>query len=87
MGRTIKPVRYEVEAQLQELRSYLNCLRKEDREAFERLSADIKKHISAITYANPLDPGELMQWSALLELEKELKKVKDEVDRCIQGEG
>jgi len=85
MGRTVIPIRYEVDAQLQELKQYLNGLRKADREPFERLLVDVKKHMSAITYANPLNPNELMQWSALLELEKRIIKLKNEIDRHLQG--
>ena len=79
MGRTVKPVRYEVEAQLQELKGYLRALRKEDREYFDALYADVKNHLSAISYANPLNPNELMQWSALLELEKKVQKLKNDI--------
>ena len=84
MGRTVMPVRYEVEAQLEELRRYIKALRKEDREYFDKLYASVKKHLSAISYANPLNPHELMQWSALLELEKKLVKLKNEVNRHLQ---
>ena len=87
MGRTVMPVRYEVEAQLGELRRYLKGLRKGDRVHFERLYADVKKHISAITYANPLNPGELMQWSAIIELEKEINRLKNEINRCFHERG
>lgn len=83
MGRTVIPVRYEVDAQLQELRSYIRSLRKEDRDHFESMYADVKKHISSISYANPLNPNELMQWSAILELEKKIANLKNEIDRHI----
>ncbi|MFC1769185.1 hypothetical protein ACFLZX_05465 [Nanoarchaeota archaeon] len=76
MGRTVKPVRYEVEAQLLELRRYVKSLRKEDREYFENIYAEVKKHISSVSYANPLNPNELMQWSAIIELEKKIERLK-----------
>ncbi|MBD3204272.1 hypothetical protein GF327_08310 [Candidatus Woesearchaeota archaeon] len=79
MGRTIRPIRYEVEAQLDELRRYIKSLRKQDRKHFEELYADVKKHISSISYSNPLNPHELMQWSAILELEKKIGKLKKEL--------
>lgn len=81
MGRTVRPVRYEVNAQLDELRHYIKALRKEDREHFEELYADIKGHISAISYANPLNPDNLMMWSAMIELQKKIRQLKDDIDR------
>lgn len=88
MGRTVIPVRHEVEAQLTELRKYLICLPIEDRAAFEKLYADVKRHLSAITYANPLNPVELMQWSAILELEKKVEELRMKIGReTIDREG
>lgn len=84
MGRTIRPVRYEIEAQLDELRRYLVSLRQEDREHFEAVVSDIKSHISSISYSNPLNPNELMQWCALLGMQKRIAKLKNEIDRHIQ---
>jgi hypothetical protein len=83
MGRTIMPVRYEIEAQLAELKAYIKALRKEDREHFEKLYADVKCHVSAVGYANPLNPAELMQWSAIIELHKQVRLLKNEIDRHI----
>ncbi len=85
MGRTVRPVRYEIDEQLEELRAYVKSLRAEDRAYFEELIVDVKKHISSVSYSNPLNPNELMQWSALIELEKKIKRMKDEIDRHIQG--
>ncbi len=81
MGRTIRPVRYEADYQLDELRRYVKALRRADKDKFERLYADVKKHISSISYANPLNPSELMQWSAILELEKKIEELKKRLDR------
>lgn len=83
MGRTVRPVRYEVEAQLEELKRYVRALRKQDMRFFEKLYSDVKKHISSISYSNPLNPNELMQWSAIIELEKKLDKIKNDIDRCV----
>lgn len=83
MGRTIKPIRNEVDAQLNELKKFVKALRKEDLTHFRELYADIKKHISSISYANPLNPNELMQWSAIIELKKEINKIKNDVNRHI----
>ena len=83
MGRTIKPARYEIDAQLNELKQFVRALRKEDIIYFESLYADVKKHISSISYANPLNPNELMQWSAIIELKKEISKIKNDIMMCI----
>ncbi len=77
------PVRWEIEAQLQELKGYIKSLRKEDRMHFEILYSDVKKHISSMSYANPLNPVELMQWSAILEIRKDIRKIKNEINRLI----
>jgi predicted RNA-binding protein with EMAP domain len=76
MGRTIPPVRHEIESRLSELRKFLTALRKEDREHFSKIYSSVKKHISATSYAHPLDPNELMQWSAILELEKKIERIR-----------
>ena len=83
MGRTVIPVRYEIEAQLSELRQFVKCLKKEDRLYFEEIYANVKQHISAMSYANPLNPGELMQWTAIIELEKKVHNLKNEINRCF----
>ncbi len=61
----------------------MRSLRKEDREHFEELYADIKNHVSSITYAHPLNPNDLMLWSAMIELEKKIEMLKNEIDRYI----
>jgi len=76
-------MRHEVEAQLDELRRFVRCLRMADKRPFERLYAAVKARMSAITYANPLNPGELMQWSVLIELEKRIKKLEDDTGRRV----
>jgi hypothetical protein len=83
MGRTVIPVRYEIESQLSELRKYIKALRASDQEYFDKLMVDVKKHISAVSYANPLNPIELMQWSAIIELERKVEGLRSEIDRHI----
>ncbi len=83
MGRTVTPVRFEMEAQLRELKKYVLSLRQEDQEHFARLYADVMKHVSSVSIANPLNPQELMQWSAILELEKKIQEIKHEIDRRL----
>jgi uncharacterized small protein (DUF1192 family) len=80
-------VRYEVEAQLEELKQYVKSLRLEDMKHFNELYAQVKNHISSISYANPLNPNQLMQWSAIIELEKRISKLKDEINRHISEQG
>jgi len=80
MGRTVIPARCESKARLDELRRFLHCLRAEERVAFDRLYTDARKHLSAVTYANPLDPNDLLQWSAILELEMKVEALKQAVE-------
>jgi hypothetical protein len=86
MGRTVVPVRYEIEARLVELGKFVKSLRAEDREHFEKVYSKVKHHISAMSYANPLDPNELMLWSAILELQKEVARLQREANRRIPDE-
>ena len=81
MGRTVVPARYEIDAQLDELKRYVRCLRKEEVESFDKIYAQIKKHISSISYSNPLNPAELMQWAALIEMQKDISRLSREADR------
>ncbi len=85
MGRTIKPVSWLTQAKLNELKKFVKALRSQDADIFEGIQAKVKKHIDAINYANPLNPGELMQWAVMLEFYKELFKLKNDVDRCLQS--
>jgi len=81
MGRTVTPVRWEMEQELRELKHYLLSLRKEDKDHIALLYADVMKHVSSIMVANPLNPQELMQWSAILELEKKYARLQHELNR------
>ena len=85
MGRTVIPVRYEAEARLAELERYVRSLRTDDRVYFENLMITVRKHVSSLSYANPLNPSELMQWSALIEMEKKISRLKHAVDRHLQS--
>ncbi len=87
MGRTVIPVRFEAEAQLAELQRFVRCLRREDREVFQRLYADAKMHLSAVSYANPLNPSTLLQWSAILELERKVEALKREIETLKDKHG
>lgn len=80
MGRTVIPARCEAKAQLDELRRFLHCSRAQERDAFTRLYADARKHLSAVTYANPIDPNDLLQWSAILELEMKLEALNQSIE-------
>ena len=68
------------EASLEEGSSYFFVATAIDSDGFESIYSDIKKHMSSISYSNPLNPHELMQWSAILELEKKIEKLKKEIE-------
>lgn len=80
MGRTVAPSRHEIDAQLDELKRFTRCLRKEDIEAFDSLFGKVKRHISSISYSNPLNPAELMQWAAIIELQKDITRLKHDAN-------
>ena len=86
MGRTVIPVRYEIDAQMHELGRFIKSLRTDDRMIFDKIYSKVMNHVSSVSYANPLNPNELMQWCAILELQKEIARLQNEADRRLPDE-
>ncbi|HLE54960.1 MAG TPA: hypothetical protein VI999_06965 [Thermoplasmata archaeon] len=77
MGRTVPTYRLHLESILNDWTDYRRALREKDREAFDRLLNKARQHASAASYAAHLDPTDLAFLSILLEIEKDLERIKD----------
>jgi uncharacterized protein YbjQ (UPF0145 family) len=72
MGRTVITYRMMLETLARKWESYRRALRRDDREAFDRLMDKARAHSSAASFDIQPDPTESMFLSMLLEHEKEL---------------
>jgi hypothetical protein len=64
---------------------FRRALRKEDRDAFDSLVNKARMHASAGTYAIALDPSESAVLSMLLEHEKEIARLRGEMEGGGEG--
>lgn len=80
MGRTIPTYRNILENLVNEWQGFRKALRKEDREAFDRLIEKARMHASAASYEARTDPVESMFMSILLEQEKEIGKLRKKIE-------
>jgi hypothetical protein len=79
LGRTVPTYRNVLENLIREWQEFKRALRKEDREAFDRLIEKARMHASAASYETRLDPMESMFMSILLEQEKEIQELKEKI--------
>jgi hypothetical protein len=79
LGRTVPTYRNVLENLIKEWQEFKRALRKEDREAFDRLIEKARMHASAASYETRLDPMESMFMSILLEQEKEIQELKEKI--------
>jgi len=84
MGRTVRTATMLIDGESMRWGSYRSWLRKRDRNAFDNLVAYAKRHFSAIQNSNIPDPFEAVMLSIILEFEKRLERLEDEmlVTRC-----
>ncbi len=87
MGRTAPTYRLLIDSLAQEWGPYRRALRTKDREAFDRLLDKVRAHSSACGYANRIDPMESAFMSILLEQEKALRAMADDLERLSAREG
>jgi len=76
MGRTVRTYRTVLEELIADWEAFRKALRKQDREAFDRLMEKARMHASAASYDARLDPGESLFMSILVELERELDELR-----------
>lgn len=84
MGRTVAPFSRVLEEEERALAKFRRALRKEDQEAFDRLFAAGKHHVAASVYAGHPWPMDLILLAALIEQEKDLRRLTAEVDALRQ---
>jgi hypothetical protein len=80
MGRTVPTYRLALDAMAQQWNDFRRALRRGDREAFDELMNKARMHASAATYAISMDPTESAIMSMLLEHEKELARLRKEIE-------
>ena len=80
MGRTVRTYRTVLEELIADWERFRKALRKEDREAFDRLMEKARTHASAASYDARVDPSESLVMSILVELERELAELRIELD-------
>lgn len=79
MGRTVPTYRTVLENLIEEWQVFRRALRKEDKEAFDRLMEKARMHASAASYDARTDPVESLIISILLEQEKELGELRKKI--------
>ena len=77
MGRTIPTYRLHLESILNDWMDYRRALREKDRETFDRVVSKARQHASAASYCAHMDPTILAILSVLLEMEKDIAKIKE----------
>ncbi len=77
MGRTVPTYRMHLESILDSWMDYRRALREKDREAFDELAVKARQHASAASYCAHLDPTTTAFLSILLELQREVRAVRD----------
>ncbi len=80
MGRTVPTYRMHLEAILGEWLDYRRALRERDRILFDELLSKARQHSSAASYCAHIDPVETAFLSILLEMERELAKLREAVN-------
>jgi len=84
MGRTVRTYRTVLEELIADWERFRKALRKEDREAFDRLMEKARTHASAASYDARVDPSESLFMSILVELERELDALRAKVAELEQ---
>ena len=85
MGRTVPSFRLALERAIKGWEGYRKALRKEEREAFDRMMDACRLHSSASGQATRPEPLEAMFMSILLEHQRKLESLEAKVDRILEG--
>ena len=80
MGRTVASYRTVLESLINDWQGFRKALRKEDREAFDRLMDKARGLASAAGYDPRTDPMESVFMSILVGLEKEIEELRGKVE-------
>jgi len=80
MGKTVEAYRLALDIELQAWSGFARALRTGDREAFEQMTDACRNHASAASNATRPVILEAMVMSMLLEQQKKLTKLEEELD-------
>lgn len=81
MGKTVPSFRIALESEIGGWRSYRKALKKGDRGVFDQLMGHTRAHASASGNAVRTSPLEPMVLSILIEQQKAISRLRDELDR------
>jgi hypothetical protein len=85
MGRTVPTFRAALEEEIKRWEGYRRALRKEEREAFDRMMDACRLHSSASGHAARPEPLEAMFMSILLEHQRRLEALESKIGRILEG--
>jgi hypothetical protein len=85
MGRTVPTFRAALEEEIKRWEGYRRALRKEEREAFDRMMDACRLHSSASGHAARPEPLEAMFMSILLEHQRRLEALEGKIGRILEG--
>ena len=74
-----------MEREIKKWKKFQDALRKEERKLMERILNYSRKHISAGSQTSRPEPFRTMLMSVLLEQEKEIQSLKDEIEEIKRG--
>ena len=80
MGRTVPSFRTQLELIIDELSVYRRALRGDDKIAFDNIINKARQHASSCTMVPTFDPMDCLLLSILLEQEKEIKLLKENLN-------
>lgn len=86
MGRTIPSYRTQLEEIITELTVYRRALRGEDKDTFDDIMNKARQHASSCSLLPLFDPMDLILLSIILEQEKEIKSLKEVIQKCDMTE-
>ncbi|HEX5635941.1 MAG TPA: hypothetical protein VFY78_02550 [Gammaproteobacteria bacterium] len=84
MGRTIPSITQVFLHEEQALTRFRRALRRSDQIALDELLSNARQHVAAAAYATHVLPMETFLVAMLLEEHKEVRRLRDEVERLRQ---
>ncbi len=85
MGKTVPSFRMALEAEIGSWRSYRKALKEGDRKVFDEIMGHTRAHASASSNAVRTSPLEAMILSILIEQQKAISRLRDELDGLKMG--
>jgi tellurite resistance protein len=85
MGRTVPTFRAALEDEIRRWDGYRKALRKDEREAFDRMMDACRLHSSASGHVTRPEPLEAMLMSILLEHQRRLEALEGKIGRILEG--